>query len=174
GFGSAEGLLIALKQSNRVPLVSYLDELEILFKKASVTGSAGVSVLHKLYESNSYSHRLKQGNLSVSDAHLAIVANSTVDRFPDLWQSGDIDSGFLSRWTLVTGRATKRIPNPPAVPWDKESEICDRIMNLRISLQGKAKTDDRYLMPFADEKASAAWNDFYVNELNPDTPMHNR
>jgi hypothetical protein len=174
GFGSAEGLLTTLRQNNPVPVVSYLDELDILFKKTAVTGSAGVSVLHKLYESNSYSHRLRRVNLSVTGAHLAIIANSTLDRFPDLWQSGDIDSGFLSRWTLVTGRATKRISNPPIVPWDEEHAICEGILNLRIKLQQKTKRDKRYLMPFADNTASAVWNDFYINELDPDDPMHNR
>jgi hypothetical protein len=104
---------------------------------------------------------------------LAIVANSTLDRFPDLWQSGDTDSGFLSRWMLVVGRATKRLSSPPSVPWDKEQGICERILNLRIALEAKAKTD-RYLIPFADHKASEIWDDFYVNGLDPDNRMHNR
>jgi hypothetical protein len=46
GFGSSEGLLSTLQTANGVPVLTYLDELELMFKKVSVNGSAGITPLH--------------------------------------------------------------------------------------------------------------------------------
>ena len=117
GFGSSEGILRAIisapSNASTKVCVIYLDELEVLFRKAKVSGTAGVVPLQVLYESNSYSNVVQQNSVVITDAHLAMLANSTTDRFSDLWTADDVASGFLSRWTLVYGEPTTRLPNPP-------------------------------------------------------------
>jgi hypothetical protein len=43
GFGSMEGLLRVLQHAQGVPVLNYFDELELMFKKALVPGSAGTT-----------------------------------------------------------------------------------------------------------------------------------
>src|SRR4030095_6556821 len=116
GFGSMEGLLRVLQNANGVPVLNYFDELELMFKKAGVPGSAGTTPLHVLYEETSYSHTLRQrGTMNLVNAHLALLGNSTTERFTDIWQGEHLDSGFFSRWMLVTAGLARRIPDPKPV-----------------------------------------------------------
>jgi len=171
-----EGLLRALQQAQGVPVLNYFDELELMFKKASVPGSAGTTPLHVLYEENAYSHTLRQGNLSLVNAHLALLGNATTDRFSDIWEGEHIDSGFFSRWMLVTAPVeTRRMPNPQLPDETRVSHLGSKIKEIfdRVRTQYIAQGSP-VLIGFADEAAEKMWSDYYIDEIDPSDPSYNR
>lgn len=174
GFGSSEGLLNVL-QKTTAPTLLYLDELEILIKKTGIAGGAGITPLHVLFEETSYSHPLKKDNLSVATAHLAILANSTTDRFVEIWEGDHIDSGFLSRWMLVTGSPTKRISSPPDPDSNRVGQLRERLKGLVKEVRSKIHNkSDAVAIDFASREAAQMWTDFYEKEIDPEDKVQNR
>src|SRR5262249_28044866 len=175
GFGSMEGLLRILQHAQGVPVLNYFDELELMFKKALVPGSAGTTPLHVLYEETAYSHTLRQGNLNVVNAHLALLGNSTTERFTDIWQGEHLDSGFFSRWMLVTSGLARRIPNPKPPDQGRVDHLCATIKEIvdgvRILWVAQGSP---VLIGFADEPAEMAWHNFYMKEIDPEDGVYNR
>jgi hypothetical protein len=167
GFGSSEGILRILAEANHTPVLCYLDELEVLLRKTKIENSVGTAPLHILFEDNCYQHPLSKSSLSFDEEYLGIIANCTDDRFTDLWGREEIDAGFLSRWLLVTGETSKRIPRPPKPNSSQVQNLVNELITLRqqIFAQLKASGQTKILMDFADAAASQRWDDFYINEI---------
>jgi hypothetical protein len=176
GFGSMEGLLRVLQNANGVPVLNYFDELELMFKKALVPGSAGTTPLHVLYEETSYSHTLRQrGTINLVNAHLALLGNSTTERFTDIWQGEHLDSGFFSRWMLVTAGLARRIPDPKPPDQSRLDSLCTNIKQVVDSVRIIAIAQGSpVLIGFADEAAAMTWHNFYMNEIDPEDVVYNR
>ena len=138
-----------------------------------VTGSAGITPLHVLYEDNSYQHPLRQGGLDINNAHLGVLANSTTERFVDLWQGENIDSGFLSRWMFVVAETTKRLSDPPPPDLQRLAEFCKKLRKLVEEVRARA-VNSKILIGFANQEARNLWDNYYVNEIHPDDPVYNR
>src|SRR5262249_50996952 len=77
--------------------------------------------LLKLHSNNRTANGTKQtGNRSVNNAHLAILAGSTVKKYPMLWTgTGGGADGLVSRFLAITTNA-KQVP-PVPLPSDFES-----------------------------------------------------
>lgn len=174
GFGSSEGLLRALQRAEGVPVLNYIDELELLFKKTMVSGSAGITPLHILYEGNHYDHPLKTGSITVENANLGMLANSTLDRFPDLWQAENIDSGFLSRWMLVVGNPSTRLADPPPPDPKLVVELNQKLESLAKQVSAKQPRPNKLLIDFSDPDARSEWKNFYIREIDPNDQVYNR
>ena len=180
GFGSSEGILRAIisapSNASTKVCVIYLDELEVLFRKAKVSGTAGVVPLQVLYESNSYSNVVQQNSVVITDAHLAMLANSTTDRFSDLWTADDVDSGFLSRWTLVYGEPTTRLPNPPLPDQVRLDALTEKLRGFieKVQTEAQAATDGKIRVRFAGTHAERLWAKFYMEEIKTDEAVFNR
>src|ERR1041385_525981 len=176
GFGSSEGLLRYLEDAKGIPALQYLDELELLIKKANVSGSAGTVPLHVLFEANEYQHPLRKTGIQVTDAYLGVLANSTTERYPDIWQAENADSGFLSRWMLVFGQPRVRIPNPPRPDAVKLQQLCADIKRIftSIQVQAQAASNGKVLIGFHGRTAEDLWSDFYIKDIDPNDEVYNR
>jgi hypothetical protein len=93
------------------------DELSDVFEKAR-TSNNRVSTLFtellKLHSGNRTANGTKQtGNRSVNNAHLAILAGTTVKKYPMLWTgTGGGADGLVSRFLAITTNA-KQVPASP-------------------------------------------------------------
>jgi hypothetical protein len=114
---------------------------------------------------------LKSGSIKIQEAHLGILGNSTTDRFADLWEGSHVDSGFMWRWTLVTGEPDKVLPIPPSPDTERVKDLDD---NIRRVVEGVKSKTGGFNVDFADEKAREIWIDFYCNQLDKNDPLSNR
>jgi hypothetical protein len=172
GFGSSEGLLRILEKAGSVPVLYYFDELELLFRKTAATGSAGITPLHMLYESNHYDHPLRKDTITVDDGYLGVLANSTLERFSTLWQAENIDSGFFSRWMLVAGTPRTRLSDPPEPDRKLVEDFYRSLKSLLDVVRSKAQP--KLLVAFADDGARSAWDSYYMDEIDTSDAIYNR
>lgn len=158
GFGSAEGMLRRLGQSDKPkPTIFHLDEINILSSKTNITGSAGIAPLHKLFEDHEYEAPLAQGGYVVKNAYLSFVAASTHEDFRETWDSKHANAGFFSRLFLVAGDTDKRI----ARPLDPDPAGLAKLVQAVKNLVSSVIAAPRVLK--MDPEAEAIWQKFYEN-----------
>ncbi len=167
GFGSAEGLLSVLtEQASKHPTILHLDEINILASKTSISGSAGIAPLHKLFEDHDYDHRLSQTKHTVKDAYLSVISASTLEDFTTTWDVKHQDAGFFSRLLIVAADTDRRIHRPVDPDPVKLAELVQEVENLVSSLIA----DPRVLE--MDKEADVLWKAFY--DAFGDSPEWNR
>jgi hypothetical protein len=104
------------------------DELSDVFEKAR-TSNARVSTLFiellKLHSNNRTGNGTKQaGNRPVENAHLAVLAGTTVKKYPMLWTgTGGGADGLVSRFLAITTNA----PQVPPVPKTSDFAAMDKL-----------------------------------------------
>lgn len=131
------------------------DELSDVFEKARTSNnrvSTLFSELLKLHSGNRTANGTKQtGNRSVNNAHLAVLAGTTVKKYPMLWTgTGGGADGLMSRFLAITTNA-KQVPASP-LPSDFETaarayERLGRLAQLpgqtvRLSEEARAMLDN--------------------------------
>lgn len=114
GVGSAEGLAKSLAHNGRVVLA--IDELKQLLQKTQIRGSVLLPMITSLYERTDYENQTKDSAISLEDARLVLMANSTLDTFESLWDHEALAIGLVNRLFLVTNAGKARVawPRSPA------------------------------------------------------------
>jgi hypothetical protein len=114
GVGSAEGLQSMFEQSDR--LILLLDEFKYFVSKARIDGSVLLPATTTLFESNIFESHTKTKNISLDNAHLSILAASTIETYQQTWSSIFTDIGFGNRLWIVPGSAKRRFSIPQTIP----------------------------------------------------------
>jgi hypothetical protein len=125
GVGSAEGLQKRLETSNRLLLA--FDEFRQFISKCRIDSSVLLPCVNTLFESNRYESRTKQSNISLENAHLSVLAASTISTYENTWSSQFTDIGFNNRLWLVPGGAKRKFSLPPKVPESERSSLRSRL-----------------------------------------------
>lgn len=114
GVGSAEGLQKRFESESRVLLC--LDEFKAFVGKCKIEASVLLPCVNTLFESNNYESWTKKSQICLQDAHLSILAASTVQTYERTWDSSFTDIGFNNRLFLVPGSGEKKHSFPSKVP----------------------------------------------------------
>jgi len=157
GVGSAEGLQSIFEQTER--LILLLDEFKYFVSKARIDGSVLLPATTTLFESNTFETHTKTKNISLNNAHLSILAASTIDTYQQTWTSAFTDIGFGNRLWIVPGSAKRRFSIPQTIP-DKD------IVQLKNHLGDiLAVANDQDRLPVEDD-ASNIFHEWYMNRDN--------
>jgi len=175
GFGSVEGLMKLLHHKEEwkdkpeiLPAILHLDEMNQLATKVNISGSAGVSPLHRLFDSHDYDHPLAAGNeYCVRNAYLSMIGASTLDDFQKSWGCQQADAGFFSRLFVVIADANKRIPRPLDPDPEEFNVLVQKIRDVANNLKNQPRTIT--LTPDAEH----LWTEFYTSVIGPE-PEWNR
>jgi Protein of unknown function (DUF3987) len=114
---ASERYMKSVCSDNAAKILLDPDELSDVFEKAR-TSNNRVSTLFiellKLHSNNRTANGTKQtGNRSVNNAHLAVLAGTTVKKYPMLWTgTGGGADGLVSRFLAITTNA-KQVPASP-------------------------------------------------------------
>jgi hypothetical protein len=114
---ASDNCMKSICSDNAAKILLDPDELSDVFEKAR-TSNNRVSTLFiellKLHSSNRTANGTKQtGNRSVNNAHLAVLAGTTVKKYPMLWTgTGGGADGLVSRFLVITTNA-KQVPASP-------------------------------------------------------------
>lgn len=114
GVGSAEGLQKVLKESSHVLLC--LDEFRQLISKCKIEGSVLLPFINTLFESNRYEAQTKTVSIYLDDAHLSLLAASTIQTYERTWDASFTDIGFNNRLFIVPGSGEKKHSFPLEIP----------------------------------------------------------
>jgi hypothetical protein len=115
GVGSAEGLQTRLEGSNKKLLLAF-DEFMAFVGKCKIESSVLLPCVNTLFESNYYESRTKKNWVRLINAHLAILAASTIATYERTWSPAFTDIGFNNRLWLVTGKGQRRFSCPRTIP----------------------------------------------------------
>jgi hypothetical protein len=86
--------------------------------------------VNTLFESNQYENAVKKRNISLSNAHLSILAASTTQTYQNTWSSQFTDIGFNNRLFLVPGNAEKKFSIPRPIPAGEKILLQSKILRI--------------------------------------------
>lgn len=123
GVGSAEGLQKFLNKSkgdDSPGTILILDELKSFVNKCKIESSILLPSVNTLFESNRFESHTKKRSIEIDNAHLCMLAASTLETYERIYTPAFISIGFTNRVFLVTGTAKRQFSFPEKVP---ESDI---------------------------------------------------
>ena len=135
GVGSAEGLERVLKKrgsyDNR-PLGTVLvfDELKQFVSKCSIESSVLLPTVNTLFEGNHFESHTKKLSIKIEDAHLSLLAATTIATYERIYTPAFLDIGFPNRVFLVTGSARREHAIPPQLACADEQELKDGLLQV--------------------------------------------
>jgi Primase C terminal 1 (PriCT-1) len=154
GVGSAEGLQTLLKGAGKKLLLAF-DEFMAFVGKCKIESSVLLPCVNTLFEDNDYESRTKKETALLNNAHLSILAASTIATYERTWSPAFTDIGFNNRLWLVTGKGGRRFSCPKTIPEEskrlaraKLSAVLDHARKhpvMRIADTARELYDDWYL-----------------------------
>jgi hypothetical protein len=148
GVGSAEGLARCFDNKDRAILV--LDELKALVQKMRIDGSVLLPCINTLFESNLFHSVTKKHEISIDQAHLSLLAASTLDTYQTMFTSQFLDIGFINRLWLVLGDSQRKFAVPQPLPEHEKDAIQDDLREVLRFVDDLAR-DGLYALPFSKE-----------------------
>lgn len=155
GVGSAEGLQKRLEEASG-GLMLCLDEFKLFVSKCQIQSSVLLPCVNTLFESNRYESRTKTTNVNLEDAHLSMLAASTVQTWERSWDPAFTDIGFNNRLFLVPGTAKRKFSLP--------SKISDRDkLTLKEGLLKVVNHVGKFLELEITPSAADLYHNWYMN-----------
>ena len=118
GVGSAEGLQSRFQRDKNLLLA--FDEFKQFINKCKIEASVLLPAVNSLFEMNLYETYTKTSNIKIEDAHLSILAASTVQTWERIWTPAFTDIGFYNRLWLVPGMGERKFSLPEKIPPEKK------------------------------------------------------
>ena len=154
GVGSAEGLQKRLEENNHLLLC--FDEFKQFVSKCKIETSVLLPCVTTLFESNRYEARTKATDISLKDAHLSLLAASTVQTYQYTWDNSFTDIGFNNRLFIVPGKAEPRFAVPKIIPQDEKEYLKDCLQEILHAVGEK-------LVLNLTDNANALYHNWYMN-----------
>lgn len=154
GLGSAEGLQKRLEKNNRQLLM--FDEFKAFVSKCGIDGSTLLPCVNTLFESPRYSINTKHSNIEIANAHVSLLAASTVDTYNSCWKSQFVDIGFNNRLWIVPGGAKRRYSLPPKMDPIVRHRLRKELLEVLSHVE---RCSDLSVTPAAREM----YHDWYLN-----------
>jgi hypothetical protein len=155
GVGSAEGLQRRLEEASH-GLMLCLDEFKLFVSKCQITSSVLLPCVNTLFEKNKYESRTKTTNIILEDAHLSILAASTVQTWERSWDAAFTDIGFNNRLFLVPGTAKRKFSLPSKISGRDKLSLKDDLLTV-------VKHVGRFLELELTPSAMGLYHNWYMN-----------
>lgn len=159
GVGSAEGLqamFVGEEGEDLDHILLVFDEIKTFVQKTKIEGSVLLPMVTTIFEKNRYESNTKTHRITLSNAHLSILAASTIDTYQQTWSPAFTDIGFNNRLWIVPGSSTKRFSIPPTIPRDDIDKLRRRLGEILPSLDKPVKLSITY-------EALGAFDQWYKN-----------
>lgn len=158
GVGSAEGLQKRLggeNSSDPKKLLLCFDEFKSFVSKCKIEASVLLPCINTLFESNRYESQTKKTDIRLENAHLSILAASTIQTYERTWDSSFTDIGFNNRLFLVPGSGQKKFSFPEKIAESEKTRVKNLLVStlkkfsehpgLDITPEGRALYNDWYM-----------------------------
>lgn len=160
GVGSAEGLQKKLKKDND-PInpkgtVLIFDELKAFVSKCKIDTSVLLPCVNTLYESNRYHAITKKTSVEIENAHLSLLAASTLQTYERIYNSSFIDIGFPNRVFLVIGTGRRKFSIPEKISAEDIESMKNNLIKVLKHVGPELELD-------IDSDAREFYHDWYLN-----------
>jgi hypothetical protein len=134
GIGSPEGLqkLVEEEESPDTPksLLMVFDEFKAFCDKAGIRNSVLLPAINTLFESNIFENVTKKNHINIQNAHISVLAATTLETFENIYDPKFIQIGFPNRVFTVIGTAEKQYSIPPQIPENEEKILVDNLVEV--------------------------------------------
>jgi len=137
GVGSAEGLqrrfLRDAHEGEPSSVLLAFDEFKSFVSKAKADGSVLLPMACTLFESTRYDSVTKDREIVLTDAHLSILAASTIETYERTYDPAFTDIGMTNRLFIVPGHGKRQHAIPGRIPgheWDTLKSDLGRILRV--------------------------------------------
>jgi hypothetical protein len=146
GVGSAEGLERVLrKRSSRdqrpLGTVLIFDEFKGFVSKCSIESSVLLPTVNTLFESNHFESHTKKLSIKIEEAHLSLLAATTVATYERIYTNSFLDIGFPNRVFIVTGTAAKSHAIPAQLDCRDEDVMREGLLSVLRHVAGRLVLD---------------------------------
>jgi len=145
---------------NRAKILLDPDELSDVFMKAQVTNGRNSTIFSEMLKLHSGNRTgngtIRDGSKEVENAHLAVLAGTTVEKYPLLWTgTGGGGDGLISRFIAITTNN----PQVPPVPATSNFETVDKMYG-KLAKLAKSKPRTIRLSSDAAQLLDHWWTSF--------------
>lgn len=132
GIGSPEGLqkLVEEDEETDTPtsLLMVFDEFKAFCDKAGIRNSVLLPAINTLFESNIFENVTKKNHINIQNAHVSVLAATTLETFENIYDPKFIQIGFPNRVFVIIGTAEKQYSIPPQIPADEEQILVENLV----------------------------------------------
>jgi hypothetical protein len=123
---------------NRAKILLDPDELSDVFMKAQVTNGRNSTIFSEMLKLHSGNRTgngtIRDGSKEVENAHLAVLAGTTVEKYPLLWTgTGGGGDGLISRFIAITTNNPQVPPVPATSDFAAVGTLYGKLAKLAIS-----------------------------------------
>jgi len=154
GIGSAEGLQIRLKKDSNLLLC--FDEFKGFINKCKIEASVLLPAVNSLFEMNLYEAHTKNSSIDIKNAHLSMLAASTVQTWERIWTPSFTDIGFYNRLWLVPGAGERKFSLPSKIPDEQKQALKNSLVDILKSVDQGMELD-------LTEEAKEMYQSWYMN-----------
>ena len=163
GINSAEGLakLFSKKESN-TPILAIFDEFKTFISKCKIDNSVLLPMTTSFFESNIYEAHTKRLDITIKDAHLSILAASTINTFERMWSPAFLNIGFLNRIFIIPGDSEKKFSIPQKIDDGLKQSIKDVLRDIAKYIKTNRGSNDKFILPI-NKNAQEIYHQWYMN-----------
>lgn len=161
GYGSGEALIDDVAESADKRLLVAENEFTRILTVVQRDGSVLSPILRQAYDGDRLSVRTRKKRVVADEAHVAIIANTTLEELRDRVTNTDVASGFLNRFLIVPVKRSKVLPlggSPDKTDLDRLACRINRslmkALNLRLikfSTAAEERWDKYYRLMMEDD-----------------------
>lgn len=161
GVGSDMGLAKLLKELDRVdkgPVGTLLlfDEFKTFVNKCKIQAQVLLQCVNTLFENNEFENATKNKHIRIDDAHLSILAATTLQTYERIYDREFIDIGFPNRVFIVPDMAQRKFPIPKQISTEDDATLREQLKEI-TNLAGRNPKLS------INQEANAFYNEWYFN-----------
>lgn len=154
GVGSAEGLQSQLEETPSTIL--YFDEFNSFVQKAKIDSSTLRECVNTLFSSSTYQNRTKNTDIKINNAHLSLLAASTVDTYQSIYDESFLKIGFVNRVFIVPGDGIRKYHRPQEIPQRLKA-------SLALDVRSLVERVEAGLVVGITTNADNMWREWYMS-----------
>jgi hypothetical protein len=137
GVGSDMGLAKLLEKldhsdESSVGTLLLFDEFKSFVNKCKIQAQVLLQCVNTLFENNEFENATKNKHVLIDDAHLSILAATTLQTYERIYDSEFIDIGFPNRVFIVPDMAQRRFPIPKQISPEDQQELKEHLMKITV------------------------------------------
>jgi hypothetical protein len=142
GVGSDMGLAKLLNkpddfEENSVGTLLLLDEFKSFVNKCKIQAQILLQCVNTLFENNEFENATKNKHVLIEDAHLSILAATTLQTYERIYDREFIDIGFPNRVFIVPDMAQRKFPIPKQISTEDQNALKEHIKQITVHVGQK-------------------------------------
>lgn len=161
GVGSDMGLAKLLNELDNfdegpVGTLLLFDEFKTFVNKCKIQAQVLLQCMNTLFENNEVENATKNKHILIEDAHLSMLAATTLQTYERIYDREFIDIGFPNRVFIVPDMARRRFPIPQQISTKDQLALKEQLKQITLHV-------GRNLELSISEEANSFYEEWYYN-----------